>query len=74
MKNKNELINWLIASYARVFPAVTVEQLKNIEKLFRKKEYDDLYRLANMVDRFGWEAIFEVFDFDVEVGNDKSRI
>lgn len=63
--NKYTLIKWLKEAFIQAFQPVTEEKLQSIEKLFGNQDYDDLYRLANMVDRFGWDTIFEAFDLEV---------
>lgn len=63
--NKHTLIKWLKDAYIQAFQPMTEEKLAKIEKLLLNRDYDDLYRLANMIDRFGCEAIFEAFDLEV---------
>ena len=36
------------------------EKLKKIDDILWKKDYDELYRLANAIDRFGLDIIMEV--------------
>ena len=36
------------------------EKLKRIDDILWKKDYEELYRLANMIDRFGLDIIMEV--------------
>ena len=36
------------------------EKLKRIDDILWKKDYEELYRLANAIDRFGLDIIMEV--------------
>lgn len=36
------------------------EKLKRIDDILWKKDYEELYRLANMIDRFGLDIVMEV--------------
>ena len=36
------------------------EKLKRIDDILWKKDYEELYRLANAIDRFGLDIILEV--------------
>jgi hypothetical protein len=36
------------------------DKLKRIDDILWKKDYEELYRLANMIDRFGLDIVMEV--------------
>ena len=62
---KYGLINWIKDDFIIAFHPTTDEKIKNIESILSKKEYDDLYRLANMIDRFGWSSVFHALGLEV---------
>ena len=67
-ETKYGLINWLKDDFIIAFYPTTDEKVENIKNILLSKDYDELYRLANMVQRFGWEAIFEVFELESKNG------
>ena len=67
-ETKYGLINWLKDDFIIAFHPTTDEKVENIKNILLSKDYDELYRLANMVQRFGWEAIFEVLELEVKNG------
>ena len=58
--NKYSLINYIKSKLQEVYPTITKEHMENIDTYLRRSADDEIYRLANAIDRFGVEVIMEV--------------
>lgn len=56
---KQDCINYIIEEIKK-YNFIDEKKLIKISDILWKKDYDDLYRLANMIDRFGLDIIMEV--------------
>ena len=56
---KNKCVNYIISELKKLYPNAST---KRIEDLLYKSSEDDVYRIANMIDRFGIEILDEQFN------------
>ena len=54
---KYKYINYIVTEFQKYHPTASTERL---EQILLKSSEDDLYRLANAIDRFGLETLMIV--------------
>ena len=56
---KNDCINYIMEEIKK-YSFIDEKKEVTISNILWKKDYDELYRLANMIDRFGLDIIMTV--------------
>ncbi len=56
---KNDCINFIMEEIKK-YSFIDEKKELTISNILWKKDYEELYRLANMIDRFGLDIIMEV--------------
>jgi hypothetical protein len=58
---KYQLIDWIKKEFQLTYPTMDEVRMNKLEKILSDYDSSMLYRLANMIDRFGFEDIFDAF-------------
>ena len=56
---KQDCIEYIMQEINKYYP-IDEKKTITLKNLLWKKDYEELYRLANMIDRFGLDIIMEV--------------
>ena len=57
--SKNDCINYIMEEIKK-YSFIDEKKSNTLNNILWKKDYDELYRLANMIDRFGLDIIMTV--------------